>query len=332
MPRRVVKPSASMRTTASKSLARQLAHTARRGAPARTARPRPIRGRRPRRRSAAPARRAAPRGTRSASSSPRRTQSSSAAHSTSSSRDSGNSRAFGHAADRVARAARRAAGRRRSSAASRAGRPGRRRRCRCRARARRWRPAPCSSPRFSRCSASSRSSFARLPWCAATALLAEPLGQVARDALGHAPRVDEHERGAVLRAPARRRARRPAPTTRSTSPPPAAPAAPRARGRAARAWPMSTMAQSARRRVDRAGADQEARDLVDRLLRRRQADAHQRLARTAPASRSSDSARWLPRLLAASAWISSTITRAHRRQHRAGPTRSRAARTATPAS
>ncbi len=35
------------------------AHRARRGAPARTARPRPIRGRRPRRRSAAPARRAA---------------------------------------------------------------------------------------------------------------------------------------------------------------------------------------------------------------------------------------------------------------------------------
>ena len=30
-------------------------------------------------------------------------------------------------------------------------------------------------------------------------LFAEPLGELARDALGHAPRVDEHERRAVLR-------------------------------------------------------------------------------------------------------------------------------------
>ena len=37
----------------------------------------------------------------------------------------------------------------------------------------------------------------RLPWCAATALRAEALGEVARHPLDEAARVDEHERGAV---------------------------------------------------------------------------------------------------------------------------------------
>jgi hypothetical protein len=78
---------------------------------------------------------------RSASSSPRRTASSSAAHSTSSSRDCGKRRAFG-TPPTAWPSGRRAAGRSRSSAASRAGRPGRRRRCRGRARATRSRPAP----------------------------------------------------------------------------------------------------------------------------------------------------------------------------------------------
>ena len=66
------------------------------------------------------------------------------------------------------RSARRAAGRRRSSAARRSGTRGRPRRCRCRARATRWPPAPAARPPFRRCSASRRDSFARLPWCAVT--------------------------------------------------------------------------------------------------------------------------------------------------------------------
>ena len=62
---------------------------------------------------------------------------------------------------------------------------------------------------------------------------------------------------------------------------------------------MSTIAQSPRAApAADCVADQEARDLVDRLLRRRQADAHGRLRASSAASRSSDSARWLPRLFA----------------------------------
>ena len=62
-----------------------------------------------------------------------------------------------------------------------------------------------------------------------------------------------------------------------------------------------------RSRRRRRGADEEAGDLVDRLLRRRQADAHERPP-TRPSRRASESARWLPRLFDASAWISSTMT------------------------
>ena len=64
-------------------------------------------------------------------------------------------------------------------------------------------------------------------------LLAEPVAEVARRALGHAPGVDEDERRAVQRARARRCGRRPAPTGRSTSLRPGASAAARGRGRAA---------------------------------------------------------------------------------------------------
>ena len=54
------------------------------------------------------------------------------------------------------------------------------------------------SPSFSRCSRRSRRSFERLPWCAATCSSPRRSRQVVRDALGHAPRVDEDERRAVL--------------------------------------------------------------------------------------------------------------------------------------
>ena len=101
-----------------------------------------------------------------------------------------------------------------------------------------------SSPRFRRCSAASRVSRARLPWCAATASPAEPLAEVARGALGHAARIDEDERGAVLRGeldhalpdlvPLVVRHHRRSGVGGSSSA--------RSRGLA---WPMSTIAQSA---------------------------------------------------------------------------------------
>ena len=53
---------------------------------------------------------------------------------------------------------------------------------------------------------------------------------------------------------------------------------------------------------------EEPRDLVERALRGRQADALRRRVGAARSSRSSESARCAPRLVAASAWISSTIT------------------------
>ena len=56
-----------------------------------------------------------------------------------------------------------------------------------------------SSPALRRCSASRRRARERLPWCAATRALAEPLAEVVRDALDEAARVHEDERGAVLR-------------------------------------------------------------------------------------------------------------------------------------
>ena len=55
-----------------------------------------------------------------------------------------------------------------------------------------------SAPVFSRCSASSRVSFDRLPWCAVTAVVAEPLGQMASQAFGHAPGVHEDQRRGVF--------------------------------------------------------------------------------------------------------------------------------------
>ena len=54
------------------------------------------------------------------------------------------------------------------------------------------------SPALRRCSIASLRSLERLPWWAADAVLAEALGRVVRDALGHAPCVDEDERRRTL--------------------------------------------------------------------------------------------------------------------------------------
>ena len=62
-----------------------------------------------------------------------------------------------------------------------------------------------------------------------------------------------------------------------------------------------------RRRAVGAGADQEMRDGLDRVLRGREADALQSSPHSA-ARRSSESARCAPRLFGATAWISSTMT------------------------
>ena len=55
-------------------------------------------------------------------------------------------------------------------------------------------------------------------------------------------------------------------------------------------------------------AAEEAGDLLERALRGRQPDALRRALSVTSSSRSSESARWAPRLVAASAWISSMIT------------------------
>ena len=123
----------------------------------------------------------------------------SAAHSTSSSR-----RHAGRSGPSASRPASGRSGRRaaapRASAPRRAelARPGRPCRCRCRARATRWRRWPGASPALSRSSASSRRARDRLPWCAATVPVAEPLAERVGDALGQPAGVDEDERGPVL--------------------------------------------------------------------------------------------------------------------------------------
>ena len=60
--------------------------------------------------------------------------------------------------------------------------------------------------------------------------------------------------------------------------------------------------------LDRPAAGDEAPDLLERPLRRREADALERLVGRAASSRSSESARWAPRFVPATAWTSSTIT------------------------
>ena len=171
--------------------------TATRGGPARTARPRRIRRTRSPRRSAAPARRAARRAATTRSSSPRRTARSSASVSTRSSRDIGNTRPFGVPATRVARPAdalqQRRDAVRRSDLADQidvadvdAELERRRRDQRLQLAA--LQPRLGVEPLLLRQAAVMRRDR----------VLAEPLAQMPRHALGQPPRVDEHERRPVL--------------------------------------------------------------------------------------------------------------------------------------
>ena len=136
-----------------------------------------------------------------------------------------------------------------------------------------------------------------------------------REPLGHAAAVDEDDRRVVRRARARAargRARARASASRRRSRP--------ARRRAARLGSASVRVGGhldaqvellAHARVDDAHvavAADEARDLLERALRGRERDALRIAARRASARRSSESARCAPRLVAATACTSSTIT------------------------
>ena len=148
------------------------------------------------------------------------------------------------------------------------------------------------------------------------------LVQPQREALGAAAVVDEHDRRGVLRdelaalagrSPARSSGASPRrPATGSSS----AVAVGACSGSTidstgtwiCRSSGLRTPASTIRARAPR--PDEEAADLLERVLRRRQADALRRRGRrpAARSSRSSVSARCEPRLVAATAWISSTIT------------------------
>ena len=192
-----------------------------------------------------------------------------------------------------------------------------------------WWARAISAARPARPGRGARGSAVRVPDAAASRPAVRQLVQPQRDALGRAAVVDEHDRRVVLAhepqqlrvdrrpdraarglaaghrlerigalAPGRPGARPVRPSTRP---------APRCAGRAALLTPASTIVDLAAR------ADEEAADLLERVLGR----ATARSAGRAPAGRprapgasrrSSVSARCEPRLVAATAWISSTIT------------------------
>jgi hypothetical protein len=238
-------------------------------------------------------------------------QSSSAAHSTSSSRDCGNSRAFGTPPtawpERPARCRKVAMARGEPSWQTRSTSP-----MSSPSSSEAVATSTFSSPRFRRCSASSRVSFDRLPWCAATASLPRmsPRCRAARSAMR---RVLTNTSVVLCSHTSSATRRTPASTGRSTSRPPAAWAAARAPGRAAwhsrcRRWrsrPCRPRAAHPRR-----PGSAPPRRWASAWPTGRCAPAARRpcAAMHSACSRSSDSARWLPRLLAAMAWISSTIT------------------------
>ena len=111
-----------------------------------------------------------------------------------------------------------------------------------------------------------------------------------RDALGHLARVDEDERRAVLADELGHARRRSPPTARAS------------RRRSSGEGGTSTARSSSRKvpgvdeRALAAGADQEAADLVERLLGGGEPDALDRAAASSASSRSSESARCDPRL------------------------------------
>ena len=149
---------------------------------------------------------------------------------------------------------------------------------------------------------------ARLPWCAATALLrpgARPGAAVTRS--DQPPRVDEDQRGAVGAGQLGHAVVDLAPTARWCRPRPARRAAPRSpdpcRGAGRRR--RSRAAAAPRRR----GAAPPSRSASPSPRARCAGAARPPLASaTRASSRSSESARCAPRLSPATAWISSTMT------------------------
>ena len=192
-----------------------------------------------------------------------------------------------------------------------------------------------SLPAFSASSISSRCSRAIEPWWARQLDGGRSrLGQLVeprRQPLGQAAGVDEDQRRAVLRGSARaargwiagqielRTSGSPAAAPRMTSSssvldrPCRARPCPRPARRSARSsglrTPASTIVTGRGSPSRSSCAAEEAGHLVERALRRRQADALDGgLPAHSRSRRSSDSARWAPRLVPATAWISSTIT------------------------
>ena len=158
-----------------------------------------------------------------------------------------------------------------------------------------------------------RRSFARLPWCAPTALLAEPLAEVMGDALGHPARVDEDERRPVLG------------DERGEPVVDLAPLLVRRDG-------LQIGARHLDREIEVARGARRRRSAHGRALTRRGSAPPPRWgapwptgrcaagARSASASRrASESARWLPRLSRISAWSSSTMTVRTPAEERAAP-------------
>ena len=131
-------------------------------------------------------------------------------------------------------------------------------------------------------------------------VVAQPLAELVREALGQPAGVDEHERGAVLA------------DERGDAVEHVAHLLGRrdrlelALGQLEREVEVASVADVDDRR-QRPVADQQPADRLDRALRGRQADPHRRRSHSA-SSRSSVSARCAPRLSRATAWISSTIT------------------------
>ena len=144
------------------------------------------------------------------------------------------------------------------------------------------------------------------------------LVQPQRQPLGGAAVVDEHDRRAVRLdqleqlgvdrrpdRPARRLGRRRAGRGRACRRPASGSTIDSTGTRISRSSCLRTPVSTTRQRARR--ADQEAADLLERPLGRRQPDPLDLVARPPRSSRSSVSARCAPRLVAATAWISSTM-------------------------
>ena len=171
-----------------------------------------------------------------------------------------------------------------------------------------------SSPAFSLSSAARRSSRAMLPWWAATVPGPSRVSEVVRHALGELAGVGEDERRAVLGRELHQAVVDLPPHLVGGDGAAARPPASRRVSCHGRRWPTCTT--RARRR---ARAGEERGEALERLLRGGQADELRARAAVSAFSRSSESARWLPRLSRASAWISSTMTVSHRAGASRGP-------------